>query len=334
VLSAFIERAAKKQLPKWFIWRAKDDVVIIETFARCNFLSPLAILALRTIGDNCDYLPIARSIYQNEFILKVAGTNLSDLFVPKLIDSAIAEYIGGRIDADRMLCALNLAPYQKFLAQYSRDRLYSLLSSTTDADSWQRAWITLSIIPPGLFKKVAGHQIIAEFSRSFRATWTENVANAWACVINRADDELSAEDAVRLFIQSTEFCLTYYKYPLGKVVVAAFPRVYEAVRMGKTTHVTDEMFGFFDWDKAKKLRTDLVETYMSSNWPPEELALIAARCEILRKIIHRLQRKWCGDEYIKKMTEGLRIMATPDAHLLCSELSLIVNDRDFFEPWD
>lgn len=334
VWSAFVERAAKKQLPQWFVWRAKDDVAIIEPFAHCNFLSPLAIRALHAIGDNCCYLPIVQSRYRNEFILKVAENNLSDLFVPKLIDSAIVEHIGGRIDADHMLGALSLAPCQEICEQLSSDHLHGLLCSTTDVHSWQRAWITLSIIPSGFFKKVAGHKIIAEFTRSFRATWNESVANSWTCVINRADEELPTEDALRLFIQSTEFCLRYYKYPLGKVVLAAFPRVYEVVAMDKSTHITDEMFGYFDWDKAKKLRKDLIETYMSSNWPPEELALIAARCKILRKVIHRIQRRWRGDEYIKKMMGGLRIIATPEARMACSELSVILSDPDFFEPWD
>lgn len=212
--------------------------------------------------------------------------------------------------------------------------MYGLLTSTPDRDAWQRAWMTLSILPPILFRKVAGHQIIAEFTRSCRANWTDGVAHAWSRIIHRAHDELSYENSLRLLMQSIAFCFDNSRLPLGQVVCAAFPPVYEAVSTGRATHITDEMFGYFDWDKAKKLRKDVIDTYVSSYWPPAELALIASRCKVLRKVIHRLQRKWGGDEYLKKMSEGLGNLKTAEAQAVRGELSAIMNDPDFFEPWD
>ncbi len=334
VWSAFIERAAKKQLPQWFVRRAREDVATIEPFAQCDAFSARATRALQAIGGQCDYLPIVRSRFFQGIILKIAEAGLADLLVPKAVDSAIVEYLGGRIDGDRMLAALSLAPCEKWSEQVSGGHIHGLLASTPDRETWQRAWMTLSILPRILFRKVAGHQIIAEFTRSFRANWTDGVAQSWTRVIHRAHDELSYESSLRLLMQSTAFCFDNSRFPLGQVVCAAFPPVYEAVSTGRATHITDEMFGYFDWDKAKKLRKDVIDTYVSSYWPPEELALIASRCKILRKVIHRLQRKWGGDEYIRKMNEGLGNQKTAEAQAVRGELSAIMNDPDFFEPWD
>ena len=194
--------------------------------------------------------------------------------------------------------------------------------------------MTLSILPQTLFRNIAGHQIIADFTRSFRAIWTDNVAQAWSRIIHRAQEELPHESSLRLTMQSTAFCFDHVRLPLGQVVCTAFPPLYEAVLSGRANHITDEMFGYFDWDKAKKLRKDVIDSYLASSWPPEELALIAFKCRVLRKVIHRLQRKRSGDEYIRKMSEGLGNIKTAEAQAVKVELSAILSDPDFFEPWD
>ncbi|MEZ6064154.1 MAG: hypothetical protein R3B90_00255 [Planctomycetaceae bacterium] len=275
-----------------------------------------------------------RSRYFQEFILKIVETGFAGQLVPKAVDSAITEHVGGRIDDDRMLAALSLSPCENWCEQAPTAHLTALLTSTPDRDAWQRAWLTLSIFPRDLFQKVAGHQIIAEFNRSFRASWTEGVAQSWTRVIQRALDELSYESSLRLVMQSNAFCFENCRLPVGRVVCAGFPTLYEAVLSGRAAHITDEMFGYFDWDKAKKLRKDLIDAFVSSCWPPEDLALTASRCKVLRKVIHRLQRKWGGDEYIRKMHERLGYLKTTESQAVRGELSAIMSDPDFFEPWD
>jgi hypothetical protein len=95
-----------------------------------------------------------------------------------------------------------------------------------------------------------------------------------------------------------------------------------------------ELFGYFDWDKAKKLRKDVIEAYMSSCWPPEDLALTASKSQILRKVFNRLRKKWGGDGYLRSVAEGLRRRNTPEMLAILGDLSGMMNDPDFFEPWD
>jgi len=334
VLAAFIERAARKRLPQWFVRRAADDVTLIEPFAQCELWSARTTRALESIGEDCEYIPLVRSAFVTEFIQKVAQTSLSDRFVAKTVESAFTEHISGQVSDKQLLDALKLPACEKWCEQAPSSRIYDLLLSCSDRDAWRRSWVTLSILPRTSFQKVAGHQIIAAFIRSYRASWTESVGKAWHQIVQRANDELPYETSLRLLMESTAFCLNNPRLPVGQVVCSAFPPVYDAIVKGRATQVTDEMFGYFDWDKAKKLRKDVIDAYVSSCWPPEELALIAARCQVLRKVVHRLQRKWNGDEYIRKMIDGLGSQKSVEAQAVRGELSAIISDPDFFEPWD
>lgn len=334
IWSAFVERLAKKHLPQWFVRRASEDVTIVEPFARCEFISSRALRALQSIGEQCEYLPLVRIFPFQEFIRKISESKLAQLLVARACDSAVAEFLRGRIDAERMEIALSLPECDTWCHEVPASHIHGLLISTPDRDAWQRAWIVFSILPPVLFRKVAGYQLIADFAGSYRAFWTEDVAHAWVKCIVRADMELSYESTLRMLMESTSFCLNNSRLPVGAVICQAFPPVYLAVSTGKATHVTDEMFGYFDWDKAKKLRKDLIDAYVSSCWPAEGLALIAAKCQILRKVIHRLQRKWSGHDYIRQVMGGLRRLGSPEATSIWAEVSGVINDPSFFEPWD
>jgi len=334
IWSAFVERAAKKQLPQWFVRRAADDVIVIEPFARCENWSPRITRALAVMGEQCEYIPMVRSNNLAEFSQKLARTSLSERFIPKTVDSAIKEHLAGTVSEEQVIDALKLPACEKWCEQVPTSRIHDLLLSSSDRDAWQRAWSTLSILPSTLFQRVAGHRIIEAFIRSYRALWSEGVADSWKQITRRAAEELPYENSLQLLMESAAFCLRNPRLPLSTVMLATFPPVYDAVVADRATQITDEMFGYFDWDKGKKLRKDLIECFMSSSWPPEYLALTASRCQILRKVFNRLRKKWGGDEYLKTVVEGLKSRDTQEALSVLRELSVIMDDPDFFEPWD
>jgi hypothetical protein len=334
VLSAFIERAAKNRLPQWFVRRATEDMALLDLYAICTSLSARATRALQVVVDQCDYLPIARSSSFRAFLERIDEGGLVGIFAPKVVDSAIVEHFAGRIQNDQMVEALNLDFCARHCEQVDGDHIRNLLTSGPDTDAWQRAWTTFSLLPSILFRKVASNKIIADFTKSFRANWTEDVAHAWSLIMKRAQEELPYEAALRLHVESNSFGLNNPRLPVGIVVGTAFPYVYDAVSRGTASHVTDELFGYFDWDKAKTLRKEVLNSFVGSCWAPEDLAFLASKCQILRKVIHRLQRKWGGDDYIRRMMNGLRNHRSPEASTIVGEMSTIVNDPDFFEPWD
>lgn len=122
--------------------------------------------------------------------------------------------------------------------------------------------------------------------------------------------------------------------PVGNVVVEAFPAAYKAVVTGRSPSVTDELFSILDWDKAKALRKELIRSFTASAWPPHQLALTANRCDILPKIIKRLQRKWGGEDYIKQMSHELANLDTPEAKSALARLKGVSDDPQYHEYWD
>ncbi len=334
VWSAFVERVSKKQLPQWFVRRAADDPALIEPFIGNVPLSARASRALEAIGNQCDHIPVAKSDFAYDFVQTVDETPYSDLFIGKTVDSAISEHMAGSLTNSKFTELLRLPACVQWCQKAPVDRVQSLLLSHADRNSWQRAWSTLSILPHALFQRVAGLQLISSFIRSYRAEWSSDVAEKWAMVLERGREELNYEESLKLLIESTSFCIRNPRLPIGTVVSSAFPPVYTAVVGSIATPITDEMFGYFDWDKAKKLRKDIVDAYMSSCWPPEELALIGAKCQLLRKFFSRLYRKRGGDKYLARMLEGLEVLGTSEAISVLSELSSIIHDPEFFEPWD
>lgn len=334
IWSAFVNRLANNHFPQWFMRRAADDPAVIEPFVGMATLSTRAIGALEAIGNQCDYIPIARSACAEDFVRTVSETQVGALFAEKVGISVVVEHMEGRLSDAQLTALLNHRRIAEWWDGAPTGRLHDLLVSSHDAASWQRGWTTLSVLPQTIFQRVTRHRLISAFSRSYRANWTKEVAQKWSQILERGRAELPHEEAIRLLTEALTFCFNNASLPVGIVVLTAFPPVYEAVTMNNATQITDELFGYFDWDKAKKLRKDVIESYTSSVWPPEDLAIIATRSHILRKVFSRLRRKWKGEEYLSRMVEGLRHRESDECLEVRRDLTSMMEDAEFFEPWD
>ena len=338
VLAAFVVRATKKQLPQWFISNASEDASILDPFCLSETWSPRSVRALQAIAEQCEDVPLAREEWLPDFVQRIVNTNLGDRVISKVIDSAIIEHSHGRIGDDQMLRVLELQPIHAALEQVAPARIQQLLLSHTDKTAWRTAWRTTwrttSILPPILFGRVVSDKLIVNFNRSSQRHWTQSVAEDWSRIVERARDELSQDASLRLCVNSTMLCLSNPTLPLERVVRSAFPSVYRAVCDNRSPYITDLMFGYFDWDHAKKLRKDVIDAFVSSQWPPEGLAIIAWRSGILRKIVHRLQRRRVSENYIRRMLSGLGSIDSDEARVVRAEINSIIVDPEFFEPWD
>lgn len=334
IWSAFVNRLGSSNFPQWFSKLASDDSRIIEPFSGVALLSPRAMRALDIIAHNCDAIPIANSAFVEEFLAIVDGTDVGELFAEKIGLSAISEYLESGIEEPRLVALIHHRQVLGWLNNVSSLRIQSLLTSTCNPQSWQRAWRLLLLLPPTVFHRVISNRAIPVFCLNYRAIWTSDVADNWVQIIERSCRELSHEDSMQLMIEALSFCINNPSLPVGEVVVSAFPEVYRAVTANHHSSVADEMFGYFDWDKGKKLRKAVIESYLNSNWPPEGLALLSFRSQILRKIFSRLRRRWDGERFLSRMAEGLKKHDAPDAASTYQELSSFMFDLDFFESWD
>ncbi len=86
---------------------------------------------------------------------------------------------------------------------------------------------------------------------------------------------------------------------------AAFPLIYR--ELAKKDDIPDllKFIPFFDWDRCKAARQELVSAFMSSSWAPGDLALTACRCNDLGKILRRTAKAYGGDGYIGRVEADL-----------------------------
>ncbi len=334
VWAAFVERSAEKKLPQWFVRRASNDVALLEPFVSVSQLSKRAKQALIVIGGECDYLPLVRLRNYQQFLQNISGSELGPMYVSKTVDSAVAEYVVGRIDENQLIEGLTLQDSSNWVDSAPSNSVFRRLQLLEDCDEWQRAMIAASVLPPVLFRKLEGDGSITDLIRSNLARWNDVAASAWARYVKRAGNEFSAESALRVQVEATSFCFKNPWLPVNPVVLEAFPPLYAAVSVGIGESVTGEMFGYFEWDKAKKLRKELIDAFVSSRWPPGMLLIIASRSYILGKVIHRLLRKLTGEDFLKRAMRDLQNLGTQEAQSTLVEVSAIINDPDFFEPWD
>lgn len=332
--AAFIQRIVKGQPPQWFVRQASEDVRFIDRFGESSSWSARTEKAVLSLLNSCDYLPIVRSAHFTYLIERASDANIAKQLIERTVDSAVAEHVRGVIDDDRLRLALQFSPCQKWCNDVPPSRIRDLLTQVSDHGSWQRAWQTVAILPQTLFQRVVSLDLIDDFIRSYRSSWTESVERNWKRILVRGGEELPSEKILPLNFQATAFCFRHTRHSVGRVLLAAFPPVYEAVTTNRAAHITDDLFGWFDWDKAKRFRRGLIDAFVDSCWPPEELALIGARCDILRKLVHRLQRKRRGEAYVQKIMKELRNCGSSEARSVAAELSEILSDPDFFEAWD
>jgi hypothetical protein len=101
---------------------------------------------------------------------------------------------------------------------------------------------------------------------------------------------------------------------IGAAVAAAFYPVYRAVcDLNWTPPELSNLFGWFDWDKAKELRKGLVRAFVGSSWSPGDLALSAYEDErLLRKSVKRVLRNDNGEQYVTAMLYDLDGLGSPD----------------------
>jgi hypothetical protein len=256
--------------------------------------------------------------------------------VEKAAASTFTEHVTGRLDETQLESLLGQRWFDKWCEGASDKHLAEIVTSFSDTGQWKRVWSALVLLPSTTFRRMNAISLhtFQSLTRSYCAQWTLEIAQKWTALLRRATTELGGETSIWLDFESLVFCLSHTRSPLVEVVSFAFPVVYDSVSVNRWPKVTDEFFGTFDWDKAKKLRKDLIEAFMQSNWAPDELAIISVRCQILRKIVNRLHRRWKGEAYLSQMIAGLRSRSGDEARQALTELTGMLDDPNFFEPWD
>lgn len=89
--------------------------------------------------------------------------------------------------------------------------------------------------------------------------------------------------------------------PISPLIALLFPAVYR--ELAKEDDVPDllKIVPFFDWDRCKAARNELVYAFLSSSWPASDLALTACRCNDVGRILRRTAKSYDGENYVGRI---------------------------------
>ncbi|MEZ5696238.1 MAG: hypothetical protein R3E18_07330, partial [Sphingomonadaceae bacterium] len=90
--------------------------------------------------------------------------------------------------------------------------------------------------------------------------------------------------------------------PVSMMIAAAFPPVYRELAKADDVPELFKFIPFLDWDRCKAARHELVDAFMSSTWPPRDLALTACRANEVGKILRRVAKRYGGDDYVRRIS--------------------------------
>ena len=129
--------------------------------------------------------------------------------------------------------------------------------------------------------------------------------------------------------ESLNFALQSGRQPVGPILMMAFAPVYQALPKPKSK---PRRKGFLDLlilptppDRRKDLRNRLVDSYVQSLWPPEDLATIAYRCGFLDKCFRRLMA-YGHNGYLERIQEGLLACSDDASRRAAHELRHMTKD--------
>lgn len=93
--------------------------------------------------------------------------------------------------------------------------------------------------------------------------------------------------------------------PVSLMISALFPIIYKELAKSNDLSERFNIFSFFDWDRCKTARNELVDAFMSSSWNPGDLALTASLCDEEFKILKRVAQSYGGEKYLYKIASDL-----------------------------
>ena len=177
---------------------------------------------------------------------------------------------------------------------------------------------------------------IAEMAEVLRGrrSFDLNVAAAGACAHLLFEAEKAAP---RALLSAAGFLLPVLirqtKDPVSLMIAAAFPVLYR--ELAKKDDVPDllQFVPFFDWDRCKAARRELVFAFMSSDWAPGDLALTACRCDDVGKILRLVAKSYGGDIYIDRVAADIGRLPDSCRETVERSISRIKSDQSSKYDW-
>ncbi len=219
-----------------------------------------------------------------------------------------------------------------------------LLSINTDLSIWEKTWEILEILPKSFYKRkptrYKKHILINSIEKLLNIesnTRIEKISKTWITIIKRSK-ELKLNDLhFALCDQALSFSFNHTHLSVSDIVRETFPTVYTVAYANKIprSFLSKLFWNSNKWDKAKVLRNKITNAYLESKWPAKDLALSMPNRDTFSLIFNRIYKQSTRDiNYLEQMKIDLEKLNNKKAKLLLSQLNEMLDDPDFYVPWD
>jgi hypothetical protein len=162
----------------------------------------------------------------------------------------------------------------------------------------------------------------------------------WADLIQYSRS-ISNQSHLNASIEALSYAFKHTRSPLSALIVVTFPTVYRQLLASKGDSDFEflpallmfPLTFFTDWDRAKTVRRELVDSFLDSTWPPANLILAALDADIDQKILRRVSRSRGGASYIEDVWRDAGRLKGRQMHAVRDAITRF-NEHPRFEDWD
>lgn len=121
--------------------------------------------------------------------------------------------------------------------------------------------------------------------------------------------------------------------PVSLMIAAAFPPIHREFAKADDVPEFFKFIPFVDWDRCKAARHELVDAFMSSSWPPRDLALTACRTNEVARIMRRVAKQHDGDAYIQRIASDVGKLPEGCRKAVWNAISQVRNNPSVKYDW-
>lgn len=118
--------------------------------------------------------------------------------------------------------------------------------------------------------------------------------------------------------------LNAHRQPVSLMISALFPIVYQ--ELARSNNVPERLNKFFfDWDRCKTARNELIVAFMSSFWKAGDLALTACRCNDVTKMLKHVAKSYGDEGYLIRIENDLDKLDTDRQRFVTRSIVELLN---------
>lgn len=162
---------------------------------------------------------------------------------------------------------------------------------------------------------------------------SEEAFDACARLLLDAQKTLTNKEMIYIAGKLVPKLLRTRQQPVSSLIAAVFPIVYRELAKSNDAPELMKVFFFFDWDRCKAARNELVDAFMWSSWKAGDLALTACRCDDVYKMLKQVSKSHDGQKYLSLIDNDLMRLNDEDRAMVKQIIAEIIDDKASKKSW-